>query len=197
MIEAHLRTKVQPLFNAVCSILPDTVTPNRLTLCASICGFAAGACIAYGQLYIGLILLWTSGICDILDGTKARQSGTQNPVGAYIDLISDRAVEAAVIIGFAVLYPQYHFAYLLFVVSVLLHFSTFLAASTIFANTGTKSIHYDHSLIERFEAFIGFSLMLILPAHINCILNSLTVLIFYSAASRFCKILSHAKRVMP
>jgi len=40
----------------------------------------------------------------------------------------DRMVEASVILGFAISHPQHMFAYLLFFVAVLLHFSTFVAA---------------------------------------------------------------------
>jgi phosphatidylglycerophosphate synthase len=193
MLEAKLRSNIQPLFEYISYALPGTVTPNGLTICALATGLIAGSCIALGYLVYAFIALWISGLCDVLDGTRARQTGMQNPLGAYIDLISDRTVESAIIVGFAYIYPQHMFLYLLFVISVLLHFSTFLAAGALFPNTGTKSIYYDHSLIERFEAFIGFSLMLIIPSSISQILSILNLLIFYSAVMRFKRVLQEVQ----
>lgn len=68
---------------------------------------------------------------DVLDGTVARLTGCSTKIGAYVDLIFDRMVEASVIMGFYFLLPQYALAYLLFFVSVLFNFTTFIVAGTI------------------------------------------------------------------
>lgn len=188
MIEAQFRTAVQPFFERICYRLPRTVTANHVTLCALCMGLGAGGAIACGNLITALIFMWISGLCDVLDGTYARMTGTAHPMGAYNDLIADRVVEAAIILGFAVRYPEHHMAYLLFVIGVLLHFSSFLAAATLMPNLGTKSLHYEHTLIERCEAFIGFSLLCLFPLHIGIILMVLNLLIFYTAATRFIRV---------
>ena len=135
------------------------------------------------------------GVCDILDGTIARLLQTSQKIGAYLDLISDRMVEAAIIVGFTVLYPQYYFTYIIFFIAVLLHFSTFVVAATLWPNMGQKSMHYDASVIERAEAFVVFALMLLFPQYIQTILMPFNIAIILTGLSRFFRVLSFAKTV--
>jgi phosphatidylglycerophosphate synthase len=189
MIEEHYRAVLQPSIDRICRHLPSALTADHLTLCALVVGLAAGCALAYGHLIVGCILIWISGLCDVLDGTHARLTRTMHPKGAYKDLIADRIVESAIILGFAVRYPEHHMAYLLFVICVLLHFSTFLAAAALMPNLGNKSVHYEHTLIERCEAFIGFSLLCLFPQQIGSILTVLNLLIVYTAATRFIRVM--------
>ncbi len=108
---------------------PDT---NKLTLIAFCVGISAPVFLMYGYAGIALTCLLCSGFCDILDGTVARLTHTTHPFGAYIDLISDRMVESALVYRFTVLHPDLYVLYMLFLISVLLHFSTFLAAGALF-----------------------------------------------------------------
>ena len=132
-------------------------------------------------------------MCDVVDGTLARISNNSQKIGAYLDLISDRMVECAVILGFTFFYPQYYLAYILFLISVILHFSTFVVAGAIFKNDGPKSMHYDKSLVERAEAFVTFSFMMVFPDYIMQILMIFTFLVFSSAMARFFRVVRWAK----
>lgn len=192
MIEARVRHKLQPWFNKLGYNIPHHITPNMLTMTAFISGIVAGCSIAYGFYLIALYFLWFSGLCDVMDGTVARLHNNAQKIGAYIDLITDRMVEAAIILGFAVAYPQYLFTYLLFLIAVLLHFSTFLAAGALSLNTGEKSMYYDHSIVERAEAFVVFSLMLLFPDYIFLWLMSFNVLVLLDGLRRFFKVIRSA-----
>lgn len=195
MIETHARKHIQPLFNTIgLHVAHYHITPGMITLCAFITGITAGACIAYGYLKTALILLCISGLLDVLDGTVARITGTSHAFGAYCDLIADRMVEAAVILGFAILYPEHMLAYLLFFVAVLLHFSTFVTAGALFPNMGAKSMHYDASIVERAEAFIIFFAMLLWPHHIFVALMMLNVVIIIAGITRFIRVMEYAKK---
>ena len=195
MVEAHIRSRVQPLFDAlgkaVC--VPLAISPNHITACAFLFGIATATAIVLQQPYTALACMLLSGLCDILDGTVARLTNTAQPIGAYIDLITDRMVEALIIIGFATAYPQHHMAYLLFSFAVLLHFSTFVAAGALLKNTGQKSMHHDHSILERAEAFAVFALMLLFPAHIFPILMVFNSIIIGDGIARFYRVVSHTQ----
>lgn len=188
MIEAHLRTKIQPCFDKM-GILLSSIQPNYITLCALLCGCACGCTIAYKYRFLALVFLWLSGLCDVMDGTVARLFDKAKKSGAYIDLITDRMVESAIILGFTLAYPQYYFAYILFLIALLFHFSTFVAAGALVANTGYKSMHHDYSFVERAEAFLVFSLMLLMPDYLFYSLMCFNVVIFIDAFNRFFRIL--------
>ena len=192
MTDTYLRPKVQPACNvAGRCLLWFYCTPYMLTSAAFIAGLVCGAAIICNYMYVACTLLLLSGLCDMLDGTVARLSNSANPKGAYIDLISDRMVESVFMCSLAVAYPQHYYLYLMFFIGLLLHFSTFIAAGALFENTGSKSMHYDASFIERAEAFMAFVFMLLFPAYIFYILTVLNVGIFLSAIARFIRVMKY------
>ncbi|MEX0940466.1 MAG: CDP-alcohol phosphatidyltransferase family protein [Candidatus Babeliales bacterium] len=194
MIEAELRYYIQPLFNFVGETTYfKFFTPNKITALAFISGVFSGCAIAGNYLYLALMLLLFSGLCDVMDGTIARLTNNTQKVGAYIDLISDRMVEAAVILGFTILMPENYFAFILFFVAVLFHFTTFLATSVLYDNQSEKSIYYDHSLVERAEAFLVFSLMLLFPIYSFSLLMIFNTIVFFDGLARFYRIISLSK----
>lgn len=196
MLETHLRSYFQPIFDKLAHLLINLkISPEMITACGLIYGKAAAICIALNKPILALILLWLSGLCDVLDGTVARITKTTKTFGAYLDLISDRMVECFTILGFTFAYPENYFAYVLFLASVLFHFSTFTVAGALFKNDGPKSMHYDKSFIERAEAFLVFSLMLIFPQLISYLLMPLNVLIIASGITRFIRVKNYAKNL--
>lgn len=193
MLETHARSSVQPLFNMLGTVLLRYhFNANILTIISFISGAIAGISLALHCSTLALLLLWFSGLCDVMDGTVARLSGTTQQIGAYIDLVSDRMVESAIILGFTFFAPQHYLSYIIFLIAVLFHFSTFIAAGAIFKNNGPKGIHYDQSLIERAEAFIAFSLMMIYPHYIFGILMFFNTLVIFTALTRFKRVLFYA-----
>jgi len=189
MIETFIRPRIQSWFDLMAKKISSQCTANTITLCAFVAGILAGISIAFNYKILGISLILLSGLCDILDGSIARLTNDSSELGAYIDLISDRMVEAAIIIGMAISMPEYSFAYITFFAAVLLHFSTFLAAGALFKNTGNKSMHYDTSLIERAEAFVIFIFVLLFPQYLYSTFLCFNGLIFWCGISRFFRIL--------
>ncbi len=195
MIDSRWRGYFQPAFEALARpFIFLKIHPNAITIGAFIIGVLSGVCIAYGQAVWAIALLWLSGLLDVLDGSVARITGTTSGVGAYMDLILDRMVEAAVILGFAWLLPVNTFAYLLFFVAVIFNFTTFVVAGALFKNIGSKSMHYDAGLAERTETFIVFSLMALFNPYVFYILMSFNMLIFYTGILRFIKVIKYETR---
>lgn len=185
MLDVHIRPQLQHLFD-ICAhkCIRLGLTPNKITLIAFCIGIAAPLFLVCGYSALALTCLLTSGLCDILDGTVARLTNNSHPFGAYIDLISDRMVESALVLGFASLYPDFYLLYMLFLISVLLHFSTFLAAGALFKNDSAKSMHYDKSVVERAEVFVIFACIIIAPQYQQPLLCPLTTVIFMAGLNR-------------
>jgi len=194
MIDTKLRGTFQPLFNKIAKIFVKLkIQPDTITLAAFLLGLVAGGMIGFNHLLLGFLFLWVSGLLDVLDGSVARLTGKSSKRGAYMDLIFDRMVEAAIILGFYVSFPNHALIYILFFIAAMFNFTTFMVAGALFNNTGKKSMHYDVGIAERTETFIVFSLMMVFPRYIVGILLAFNVLIFLTGIIRFYRIMKSEK----
>lgn len=163
MIDTRLRKTVQPGFDLLGKGLARTgLSPNSITVLAFIIGIGAAVALGFGQIFLSLALLWLSGLLDVLDGTVARLTGKSSKIGAYLDLIFDRVVESAMILGFYALMPELAWPLFIFMAGAMFNFTTFLVAASLFKNEGEKSMHYDVGILERTETFILYSLMMLI-----------------------------------
>jgi phosphatidylglycerophosphate synthase len=195
MLEEKIRPIIQPPLNAIArQLVRWHLSANSVSIIAICLGCIAGISILLGHNLIGALFIALSGISDILDGTIARLHNQSSLRGAYIDLVGDRFVEMCIIIAFSIVYPEHCVIYHLVIAAILLHFSTFVGASTIFENTGAKSIHYEGSLIERAEAFIVFIVMACFPGYIFPVLHIFTAAVFITAMTRFFRVLQYARK---
>jgi len=196
MIDSKFRKQVQPAFDQVALLLQKTkATPNQVTIFAFITGIIAGIAVGFGFYFIGILLLWFSGLLDVLDGTLARLQKKSSKVGAYMDLIFDRLVEAAIILGFYFSAPEHILAYLIFYIGAMFNFTTFTVAAALFDNKGSKSMHYDIGIAERTETFIFFTLMMIFKAYIFPILMFFNAIMILTGCIRFYRILRYAEKI--
>lgn len=196
MLEKYTRPKLQPWFDTVArSPFIFHFSPDLITLCSLMTGFLSAWCMSQNHMIIALIFLWCSGLCDVLDGTIARLKNRSTIYGAYFDLLTDRLVEAIIILGFAMRFPQYCLSYIIFLIALLLHFSSFLIVSGTQKNSGQKVIHFDHSIVERAEAFIAFSCMMLFPSYIAIILIPFSIIILFSALNRCRRIYKYLKKI--
>lgn len=170
------------------------LTPNIVTLSAFFVGCSAAVLLAMGHLWWGVLMLWVSGLLDVADGELARLTQSQSPSGALLDLILDRMVEALVLLGLVIYAPELAVVVILFLMSVIFNFSTFLAAGALLTNAGKKSMHYDPGLIERTETFIFFTAAILLQAFSLWILTVLTGLIFLTGIRRFYQVFDRLRR---
>jgi CDP-diacylglycerol--glycerol-3-phosphate 3-phosphatidyltransferase len=81
------------------------VSPNLITIIASLIGILAGLIIFYGRIFEAVIVILISQILDCTDGDLARLTGRVTALGGFLDRIFDRFVDAAIIIGIVGLNP--------------------------------------------------------------------------------------------
>ncbi len=77
------------------------VHPNGLSLAGLILSVAAGFVYSTGSFSWGALVVAMAGICDVLDGQLARQTGKNSRFGAFFDSTLDRFGEIFIFLGFA------------------------------------------------------------------------------------------------
>lgn len=120
------------------------LTPNTMTLLGLAGNFIGAYFVAKGQMAVGGWLMVVTTPLDALDGTMARLRGDASDWGAFVDSVTDRYSELAILGG------------------LLIYFSSIgdglLSAVTFAAAAGTVLVSYVKARAESvgFEAKVGF-----------------------------------------
>jgi phosphatidylglycerophosphate synthase len=88
-------------YGFVALVYRTRITPNQVTLLATLVGLAAGACFIAGSrsaMVWGGVLLWTSAILDGADGILARVQNSGSPLGRAIDGTADAVVAVGTVL---------------------------------------------------------------------------------------------------
>lgn len=186
MIDTHGRKYVQPIFDHISTVLIRLhLTPIAITIIALILGLSAAISIGFGFKLAAILLLWLSGLFDVLDGTVARKTGTSSNLGAFIDITFDRIVELSMIIAMTLYNPNLSFMSLILTATIVMSMTIFLTVGSFAKNTGQKSFYYQAGVTERTEAFIFFTLMILLPQFTLVIGYIFAITILFTAGQRF------------
>lgn len=102
MIDKVLREPKESLLTPLVRGPLRRIHPTTITIVAAGVGVAC-AVAAWQGAYLAALALWAANrVLDGLDGTMARATGRQSDLGAYLDILLDHLVYAAVPIGLAV-----------------------------------------------------------------------------------------------
>ncbi len=196
MLDTKARSLIDRPIETMAKILEKfSLKPNHITIIAFLVGLLASCFIAIDKIWLSIMLLWLSGLFDVLDGQVARLTNMSSKSGALLDMILDRMVEGFFVLGIVIANPNMNIPVILFLIIVIFNFSTFLAAGALIPNTGKKSIHYDVGLIERTETFIFFTLAALLPEYRIIIFMVLNSLILFTGTRRFIIIFKQINRL--
>ena len=135
------------------------VGANLATALAAATGVAAGIAFGKGLAGYGIAMLAVSAALDALDGTIARECAAPSALGGVFDLVSDRVVETAVIIGIVWGHTELYFAALALVGSWYVNITVFLAVGAALQSHGPKLIDYPPGILERTEALAFFVIL--------------------------------------
>lgn len=201
MIEAKLRPYLETsLIQPLARHLP--FSPIIATGCGLLFGLLAALFIALHHPFLGVGLLLLSGLFDLLDGSIARMRGQTSQMGAALDILSDRIVEASVVIALFLVNPEARGVLaLLMLAAILLCVTSFLVVAIfvtplIAPKTQTsealssqsggkkKGFHYSVGWMERPEAFLFFIAMALAPAAFAPLAILFTLLVLATAAMR-------------
>lgn len=161
------------------------LNPNYCTLLATLTGFTAMFFIAYGLNVAAILFLLVSGFLDVLDGSIARYQGKSTQIGTLFDILSDRFVEGAVVLGLFLVAPQTRgFACLLMMWAILCCVTSFLVVGLFSENDSNKSFYYSPGIIERLEAFLFFIAMVLCPKLFTPLCFCFSALVFLTTFIR-------------
>ena len=134
------------------ALLRCGINANSLTYFALFSGIAAGLLFYSGRPIAALLCLTLSGLADAVDGRVARLGTGSTPWGGVLDLVCDRIVEAAVLLGIALPYPYLHIPALVLAATWYVNLCVFLAVGAASERQREKVIVYSPGLVERGEA---------------------------------------------
>jgi phosphatidylglycerophosphate synthase len=161
------------------------IHPNIFTLIALLLGSAILPCLVLNLRITAFIFLLLSGFLDTLDGSLARARGKSSPKGAAFDIISDRIVEVAIVLGLYMVDPtERALPSLLMLGSILICVTSFLIVGVFTENSSSKSFHYSPGLIERAEAFVFFGAMILIPSAFVMLAYLFSALVLLTALIR-------------
>lgn len=136
------------------ALLRYRISANTLTYIALLSGIVAGLLFYYQYPGVALAGLVVSGVADAVDGRVARLGRGATPWGGVLDLVCDRVVEAAVLLGIVLPYPHLHVPALVLAATWYVNLCVFLAVGAASERQREKVIVYAPGLVERGEALI-------------------------------------------
>lgn len=190
MLDTYGRKYVEPVIDIAASALIRTgLSANIVTGLAFLTGIMSGIFIYKGFITLAVIVLWTSGFLDAVDGSMARKTKTSS-WGTVLDITFDRIVEISIIIGLACRFSNAVFPLLMLCTSIIVSMTVFLTVGAVADKEGIKSFYYQAGLAERTEGFIMFTTMMIFNNYLVPITYVFFGLILFTAGQR----LMEAKR---
>ncbi len=173
MLDRLATQLLNPPVTAIATVLVRAgVGANSITVVGFLIGMLAAVLIASGAYIAGATALFSSRICDALDGAVARQTQTTD-AGGFLDITLDFLFYAAIPLAFAVADPA---ANALAAAMLLAAFvgtgSSFLAFAVIAAKRQLTSVQYPNKsfyflggLTEATETLAFFGAMCLWPQH--------------------------------
>jgi len=159
------------------------LTPNQwtvLSLVLAVAGFAIS--MVYRNLAQSLILFFAAFLTDYIDGAVARYRGKTTKLGAYIDGVSDRFVEAFIIISLMFYDIPDIFIDSKIALAGLLFFSTMTSYVRAYADhrkiiTDDNKLRKMGGLLERFERVLILLISISVSLYYGMAIVSYAVLI--------------------
>ena len=102
VVDRYFNRKLSPFFTKL--FLKLKLSPNAITVVATLIGLAGAAGFGMGTYAAGLVgalLFQLAAVIDCCDGEVARLTFTESPLGAKLDLVLDNVVHMAVFAGIA------------------------------------------------------------------------------------------------
>ena len=186
MLDTKARKYFQPFFEKAADLfIAMGISANQTTVAAFFIGLGAAVSVYLGYNTIGVILLWVSGLLDVIDGTIARKTNSSSPVGTLMDILFDRMVEIAMLLSIAFLNQNLGIVIAIVLSSIIISITIFLTVGALAEKTGYKSFYYQAGLAERTEGFVMISLAVVFSSYREVVLVVFALMILFTAMQRF------------
>jgi CDP-diacylglycerol--glycerol-3-phosphate 3-phosphatidyltransferase len=155
-------------------LLWTRVRPWQLTLLSLVLNVIVGWLIIEGEWFVAGWLLLVAGMCDVFDGSVARQRGEDRRSGAFMDSVLDRVSDA---ILFSCLFWSLAASGDTFEASLALATLVIsLAVSHTRAEAEAVGVSLTEGFFQRLERFLALMIGLLVPGAMGPVLILLAVL---------------------
>lgn len=196
MLDGRFRTNIEKGLRPVGQSLRRTgISADHLTALGVVMAGAAAVSIAVGNLSLGLLFLFLTGVPDALDGAVAKASGTAGPRGAFFDSVMDRVSDALVFGGVAWYLASEHPGHLVMLPMAVMAASMLISYER--ARAESLGFNAKGGLMERAERLILLGLGLLFEVLLVPVLWIMLVLTLVTAGQRFVKVWGQASSQTP
>jgi CDP-diacylglycerol---glycerol-3-phosphate 3-phosphatidyltransferase len=150
------------------------IRPYQLTLLSLALNIAIGALIITGDWLVAGLLLILSGLCDVFDGSVARQRGEEKRSGAFMDSVLDRVSDAILFscLFWALTANGDEFEAALALITLVVS----LSVSHVRAEAEAVGVSLTEGFFQRLERFLALIVGLVIPGAMGPVLIVLAVL---------------------
>ncbi|MDK2587306.1 CDP-alcohol phosphatidyltransferase family protein [Romboutsia sedimentorum] len=185
MLDTHARKYVSPFIESGANFFIGLkLSANDVTTLALILGIISSIFLYFDKNVLAVVILWTSGYLDAVDGAIARKTSTSSSFGTVLDITFDRVVEIGIILVIGLKFADTRLSLIVLLASILLSMVIFLTVGAVSEKNGVKSFYYQAGMAERSEGFIMFSLIMLSQNYVNIIINIFSIIILITAFQR-------------
>ena len=150
------------------------IRPWQLTLLAVVLNVVTGALILADRWLVAGCVLIVAGLCDVFDGSVARQRGEDKRSGAFLDAVLDRVSDATLFT--CLFWALADDGRTLDAALALVTLVVSLSVSHIRAEAEAVGVRLTEGLFQRLERFIALLIGLMIPGAMTPVLVALAVL---------------------
>jgi CDP-diacylglycerol---glycerol-3-phosphate 3-phosphatidyltransferase len=150
------------------------IYPWQLSLLSLALNVTVGALIIRGEWLVGGALLILAGICDVFDGSVARQRGIESRSGAFLDSVLDRVSDAILFscLFWALTAEGDTFDAALALITLVVS----LSVSHVRAEAEAMGLSLTEGFFQRLERFLALMVGLLIPGAMRLVLILLSLL---------------------
>ncbi|MEP6687390.1 MAG: CDP-alcohol phosphatidyltransferase family protein [Gemmatimonadales bacterium] len=159
------------------------VSPTAVTLLAFAVGLATAGAILSGRRRLALALWLTNRVLDGLDGTIARVQGRSSDLGAYLDIVLDFAVYAAIPLALAAtaVEPGADLAVTVLLASFYVNAASWMYLAALLErrgeHTGSTRVVMPAGLVAGAETILFYAAAILLPRFLVSIAWTMAALV--------------------
>jgi phosphatidylglycerophosphate synthase len=194
MFDHYFRALKDRLLNPVARALGPHLHPNTITWTAFAAGIASACAVLADLLPLALGLWLVNRLLDGLDGTQARVHARESHFGAYLDVVLDFAVYAAIPAAIVVAGRTYDLALagVLLLASFYVNAASWMYLAAVLEKRGdgatargeTTTITMPPGLVAGTETVVFYTLFFLLPSSQTLLFTTMAVLVLAGVAQR-------------
>ena len=194
MFDHLFRSFEDVLLRPVARALGPRLAPTAITWLAFAAGLASAAAVLAGNLGVALGLWLVNRVLDGLDGTHARVHARVSQFGAYLDIVLDFVVYAAIPVAFVVAARQFEVALagVFLLASFYVNAASWMYLSALLearldgaaAHGETTSVTMPSGIVAGTETIVFYVLFFLMPSRQAALFTLMAMLVLANVAVR-------------